>query len=143
MIINWLIGFMEWSGYLWTIGLAAVAVLAILYVPKVGTHIALICLMAGSGTYLMRDAYSRGEAVSDARWEAKAETEAKRRDKVLADLQRETAEVRIAYESERQANERIQRDIALHLPADVPGPGGQRVCLDPDTLRRLQEFRRR
>ena len=138
MIISWLIGMVEWGGYLWSFLLVAAAVAAFFYIPKVGTHIAVICLMVAGGTYLLRDAYSRGETDREALWQAKFKAETERRDAVLEKTQKDAAESVIAYQTERQNNERLQREIAL-----TPASGTGDKCLSPDVLRKLQQFRSR
>ena len=135
-MIEWVIWFIGWSGYVWTIGLIALAVAAFFYLPKIGTHVALILLMVAGGTYMARSFYSAGSAATEAHWQAKLKAETDRRDKDLEEAQKKTAEALISYETERQNNDKIRREISL-----APMDDANRVCLAPEFLRKLQQLR--
>lgn len=137
-MISGIIWFLGWSGYFWTVALLAAALASFIYLPKIGTHIAVILCMVAGGSLLSGEFYSAGASATEAKWQSKLADEVARRDKELVITQETAAKTVIALETERQNNERLHREIDL---ASRSSDG--RACLAPEQLRKLQEFRRR
>jgi hypothetical protein len=140
-MISTILWFLEWSGYVWSFGLAALAIalwcgaltIQVPFLRATTQQLAMVLLVVAGASAFLRHAYSDGIAAERAKWQAQLAAEEKRRTDVVESVQRAAAAKDEEIARQKAANDKLLEEINHASAANDVLPG-----LPADGVRRLR-----